>query len=138
MSEVFISYARSTAARAQAAAAALRAQGYSVWIDEDLPAHRNFTAAIAEELAASRAALVLWSADAAASEWVLSEANRARTERKLVQARLDAADLPMPFDQLQCVDLTGWTGGTDHAAWAKVLASIETLVRRGPDGGRAP
>src|SRR6185312_12668448 len=40
VSDVFISYARSTAAQASAAADALRAAGYSVWLDEDLPAHR--------------------------------------------------------------------------------------------------
>jgi hypothetical protein len=38
MSEVFISYARSTAVQAQAVAKALRALGHAVWLDDELPA----------------------------------------------------------------------------------------------------
>jgi adenylate cyclase len=96
MADVFISYAHSTAKQAQGAAATLRALGYSVWLDEDLTSHRAFTHAIEEQLTAAKAALVIWSADAARSEWVLSEANRARQDHKLVQlARLIHGDAGM-------------------------------------------
>jgi adenylate cyclase len=37
MSDVFISYARSTAREAQAVTEALRSLGYNVWRDDDLP-----------------------------------------------------------------------------------------------------
>ena len=37
MSEIFISYARLTAKEAQAVTEALRALGYRVWRDDDLP-----------------------------------------------------------------------------------------------------
>src|SRR5215469_5333228 len=130
MSEVFISYAHSTARQAKGAAEALRALGYSVWLDEDLPAHRAFSHEIEHQLSAAKAALVIWSADAAASDWVLSEANRAREARKLVQLTIDGARLPMPFDQIQCADLSGWSGDGEHPAWSKVAASIQDLVRR--------
>ena len=47
MSDVFISYAHATnRPQARAAAEALRAAGYSVWLDDDLPAHRAFSAEI--------------------------------------------------------------------------------------------
>ena len=128
MSDVFISYAHSTARQARAAADALRAAGYSVWLDDDLPAHRSFSREIDAQLTAAKAALVIWSADAAMSDWVLSEANRAREERKLVQLKLDDARLPMPFDQIQCADLIGWRGDTEHLGWQKALASIGALV----------
>jgi TolB-like protein len=128
MSDVFISYGHSTARQAQGAAKALRALGYSVWIDDDLPAHRAFSAEIQSQLAAAKAALVIWSAEAATSDWVLSEANRAREARKLVQLRIDAAALPMPFDQIQCADMSGWSGEGEHPAWRKVAASVADLV----------
>jgi TolB-like protein len=128
VSDVFISYAHTTAREARAAAEALRASGFSVWIDDDLLAHRAFSREIDAQLTAAKAALVIWSADAAMSDWVLSEANRAREERKLVQFRLDGARLPMPFDQIHCADLSGWSGEGEHPSWAKVVASVADLV----------
>ncbi len=128
MADVFISYAHSTAKQAQSAAAALRALGYSVWLDDDLTSPRAYTHAIEEQLVSAKAALVIWSADAAKSEWVLSEANRAREGHKLVQLVIDKTRLPMPFDQVQCADLAGWSGEGEHPHWPKVLAGIEGLV----------
>ena len=110
MSEIFISYARSTATQAQAVAEALRGLGYGVWRDDELPAHRAYADVIEERLTAARAVVVIWSADAVKSEWVQSEADQARAAHKLVQLTLDGAKLPMPFDRIQCADLVGWTG----------------------------
>jgi len=138
MSDVFISYARSTVSQANAAAAALRAAGYSVWLDEDLPAHRPYAREIETQLALAKAALVIWSTEAVVSEWVLSEANRAREERKLVQVSVDGVRLPMPFDQIQCADLAGWSGDLAAAGWKKVVASVSELagaVPRAPELG---
>ncbi len=128
MADIFISYARSTAPQAQAVAEALRGLGYGVWRDDELPAHRAYAKVIEERLAAAKAVVVIWSSEAAKSQWVFSEANRAREDGKLVQLRLDAARLPMPFDTIQCVDLVGWTGDTDAAGWRKVVASIAELM----------
>jgi len=85
-------------------------------------------------MTAAKAAIVIWSADAMQSEWVLSEANRAREDRKLVQVTTDQIRLPMPFDTIQCADLTGWTGNIDAPGWRKVVASIADLAG---DGARA-
>jgi adenylate cyclase len=138
MADVFISYAHTTSKQAQAAAAALRGAGYSVWLDDDLAVHRAFTQAIEEQLTLAKAALVIWSADAAKSEWVLSEANRAREDRKLVQLVIDKTRLPMPFDQVQCADLSGWTGEAEHPNWRRVTASIGELVKGNGRAAPAP
>ena len=50
MSEVFISYARSTEREATQIADALRVLGYGVWRDDELPAHRSFAEVIEERL----------------------------------------------------------------------------------------
>ena len=128
MSDVVISYARSTATQARAVAAALRSLGYDVWLDDELPAHRAYRKVIQEQVTAAKAVLVLWSSDAIDSDWVPSEAERARTARKLVQVAVDDTELPMPFDQIQCADLRGWTGDLDAPGWRKVIASIAELV----------
>src|SRR5258708_6362606 len=128
MANVFVSYARSTADRAQAVAEALRGLGYSVWIDDELPAHRTYTRVIEEQITAAKVAVVIWSADAVQSQWVLSEANRAREDRKLVQVATDKTRLPMPFDTIQCADLADWRGDPDGPGWRKVVASIAELT----------
>jgi adenylate cyclase len=128
MSDIFISYARSTAKQAQQVAEALRGLGYSVWIDDDLPAHRTFSRVIEEQMTAAKAAVVIWSADAVQSEWVLSEANRAREDRKLVQVTTDKTRLPMPFDTIQYADLSGWAGDAEAPGWRKVVVSVGDLV----------
>ena len=73
MSDVFISYARSTAKQAGAVDATLRALGYSVWRDEELPSHRAYSDVIEEQLASAKAVVVIWSAEAVKSQWVRSE-----------------------------------------------------------------
>ena len=134
MSDIFISYARSTAGKAQALAEALRGLGYRVWRDDEIPAHRAYADVIQERLAAAKAVLVVWSSEAASSDWVRSEAERARSERKLVQLRVDGAPLPMPFDQIQCADLAGWNGDLEAPGWKKVVGSIAELVRGAASG----
>lgn len=129
MADVFVSYARSTVKLARAAADALRMAGYSVWIDDQLPSHTAYADVIAEQLEAARAVLVLWSPDAVASQWVRSEANRGRAQRKLIQVMAERVRLPMPFDQLQYTNLTAWDGGGGDPGWRKILASVDELAR---------
>jgi adenylate cyclase len=135
LSDIFISYARATEVQATAIGEALRAAGYGVWRDDEIPAHRAYADVIKERLRAAKAVVVVWSAEAAASEWVRSEAERARTDRKLVQLTVDRADLPMPFDQIQCADLAGWSGDAAHPGWRQVASSVAALA--GPTAGAA-
>jgi len=140
MSDIFISYARSTASQAQAVAQALRALGYDVWRDDELPAHRPYSEVIEERLGAAKAVVVICSAEAVKSEWVQSEADQGRRAHKLVQLTLDGAKLLMPFDRIQCAYLAGWTGDLDAHDWRKVVASVGELVGgdRSPAAAPAP
>ena len=128
MSDVFVSYARSTEAEAMKIAAALRAKGYSVWRDDEIPAHRAYADVIEERLKAAKAVVVIWSADAAKSQWVRSEANTARAAGTLVQVSVDGTLPPMPFDQIECAELSGWNGKADAFGWRKVTESVAMLV----------
>ncbi|MFL6775243.1 MAG: TIR domain-containing protein [Sphingomicrobium sp.] len=125
---MFLSYARTDEALARRLASEIRKCGWSVWFDRELPAHGAFSDVIASELEAAAAVVVLWSKAAAQSEWVRSEANRARELQKLVQVRTDDVRLPMPFDQIQCADLRKWHGPAKHAGWSQVLRSVEALT----------
>jgi adenylate cyclase len=128
MSEVFVSYARPDEPQAKRVAEALRALGYHVWRDDELPAHRPYSEVIEERLRSANAVVVLWSADAAKSQWVRAEADTARGLGTLVQAVLDSHLPPLPFNQIQCADLGGWNGNGDSPGWQKLVASVADLA----------
>ncbi len=132
MTDIFISYARSTEAQAKQIASALRALGYGVWRDDELPAHRAYAEVIEERLKAARAVVVVWSAEAVKSQWVRAEADLAREAGTLVQLSVDGSIPPLPFNQIQCADLSGWAGEDNAPGWRKVVASVADLL-----GGRA-
>jgi adenylate cyclase len=137
--DVFISYARSSENQAKEFAEALRALGYGVWRDDELPAHRTYAEVIEDRLRAAKAVVVMWSDDAVKSQWVRAEADVAREAGTLVQLSLDGSAPPLPFNQIQFADLRGWPAGPDHPGWKKVQASICELVARevfGSDGAR--
>ncbi len=75
MVDVFISYARPREAQAKQVADALRALGYTIWRDDELPVHRDYSAVIEEHLRSARAVVVMWSAEAVRSRWVCAEAD---------------------------------------------------------------
>ncbi|MEO6114152.1 MAG: TIR domain-containing protein [Sphingomicrobium sp.] len=128
MADIFVSYGRSTEGQAQQVTEALRAAGYSVWRDDELPAHRAYSDVIEERLRSAKAVVVLWSAEAARSQWVRAEADVAREAGTLVQISIDGTLPPMPFNQIQCADLAGWTGDQSVAGWRKVESSLALLV----------
>ena len=128
MSDVFVSYAREDEPRAHQLADALRTRGYRVWRDEEIPAHRAYAEVIQERLKDAKAVVVMWSAAAARSHWVRSEADAARHLGTLVQVTIDASVPPMPFDQIQYADLSDWNGGGDTPGWRKIVASVEELA----------
>lgn len=126
---VFVSYARSDEPHAERVAAGLRAKGYEVWRDDELPAHRAFSEVIEERLREATAVVVLWSASAAKSDWVRAEADTARNSAKLIQVQLDETLPPLPFNQIHCADLSGWDGTSDTTGWRKLLTSVAALGR---------
>src|ERR1700749_4561107 len=98
MADVFVSYARSDEAVAARVADALRSEGFQAWRDDELPAHRTYADVIEERLKSASAVVVLWSAEAAKSQWVRAEADHARTAGTLVQVALDGTIPPLPFN----------------------------------------
>ena len=132
MSDVFVSYARADEPQAERVSQALRSLGYQVWRDDELPAHRAYSDVIEERLKSAKAVVVLWSAEAAKSQWVRAEADTARSTGILVQALLDDHIPPLPFNQIPCADLKEWDGSIDTAGWKKLTASVAALAGGGP------
>jgi len=128
MPHVFISYARSDEPLARLVADGLRDDGFEVWRDDELPAHRPYAEVIEERINGAKAVVVLWSAEATRSHWVRAEADSARNALTLVQASIDGTMPPLPFNQIQFADLKGWDGERSRAGWRKLVASVGELA----------
>jgi hypothetical protein len=139
MVDLFISYARSNRDAVRRLADAVSALGYIVWWDEELPAHLSYGEVITAKIGEAKATLVVWSREAAASEWVRAEADMARNQKKLIQTAIDDCTPPLPFNQIQYAGLGDWTGDADHPGWRKVRASLAALCGPAPaEAGPAP
>lgn len=103
MADIFISYSTEDREQARLLAAFLQADGYSVWWDTSLLSGDNFRKVIMTELGQARAAIVIWTENSTASDWVQSEAGRAHADAKLIPVKakgLSYKDIPPPFDNM--------------------------------------
>ena len=132
MVDVFISWSRNDHARVAMFARAVEAEGCAVWWDGDLPPHQSYGDVFTAKIGAARAAIVVWSADAVKSEWVRAEADMVRNLKKL-QTAIGDVMLPLPFNQIQNVDIGAWNGEPDQPGWRKVKASLAKLCRGNAD-----
>lgn len=139
MVDVFISYSRTNKDKVGQIAKAIEQAGYEVWWDAELPPHQSYGDVITAKIQMAKAAVVVWSAEAAASEWVRAEADVARNQKKLVQTALGDITPPLPFNQIQYANLGDWNGEQDHPEWRKVKASLADLCgpRDAREGGTA-
>src|SRR5215218_223566 len=133
---VFVSYARADEPFAERVAAGLKDAGFEVWRDDELPAHRAYAEVIEERIKGAKAVVVLWSGEAAKSQWVRAEADTARSAHTLVQVTLDGTIPPLPFNQIQCADLNAWDGQTTAAGWRKLLTSVTELAGPPPSDSK--
>ena len=133
MADVVICYAKDGEAAAAWLSGLLRADGFSIWSEA---AARG---PITDRIAGVRAAVVIWTEAARASDWIKAEANYARGQSKLVQAAVDAEPPPMPFDRDAVSPLAGFSGQEDHPGWLRIRGELEALCRRrGPPSAAAP
>jgi hypothetical protein len=112
VADIFISYSKAHRSVTEELARDLETLGFSVWWDTALILGDSFRDVILSELAQARAAIVIWTASSVKSDWVISEANRARTRKILIpvrEASLNPDDIPPPFDVLYTEDVSNRT-----------------------------
>lgn len=124
MSNVFISYAREDATKADAIRIALEDQGLSVFVDRTIRAGALWTPVTLDQLESARVVIVLWSEASVGSIWVLGEAAKAAQRRVLLPVQLDDSSLPFPFERFQSASLADWDGTRDHPALKQLLARV--------------
>ena len=107
MSDVFISYSRKDRNLAEQLAKDLIQQNISIWYDTSIIAGELFANVILANLNNAKAVVVIWSPNSIHSEWVRSEASRARRRNSIVPVQTDSVtedDIPPPFDQLHTIN----------------------------------
>lgn len=132
MADVFISYKSERRAAAQHLARVLELHGFSVWFDYGLYSGRDFGRQIERELRAAQAVIVLWCKLSVDSEWVFAEAYKAKEMEKLLTTQIEAANIPVPFNIADTIDLAKWDGAPRSHALDRLLAEITRLVGRDP------
>jgi hypothetical protein len=119
---LFISYCREDPQPTRDLAAYLESEGYSVWWDTDLLSGQRFRDVIDRQLDVADAVIVIWTPHSIYSDWVISEADHANRDGKLIPLRtrdLDIWRIPKPYSTYQ-IDLID-----DRAA---VLAAVSRVV----------
>jgi len=128
MADIFISYARADRDKIETLAAALEAEGYSVWWDRHIAGGAEFSEAIEKELAAAKAVIVVWSAEAIKSRWVKDEAVAAADAGKLIPISIDGATAPMGFRQFHLIDLSAWKNDAAAAPFQDVSRAVKSRI----------
>jgi peptidoglycan hydrolase-like protein with peptidoglycan-binding domain len=132
--DIYIAYAREDRERIRPIAEMLQFEGWDVWWDPSEPS-LDSSAALDQKLGSAGAILVVWSGYSRGSEHVRSEAATGLYKNKLIQARIDTASPPRPFDQVEVVNLAGWRGERDDPEWRRVVQSIRLYAGQ-PNGAR--
>ncbi len=134
MHEIFISYSSKHRELTRRLAWAIEAQygPGSVWWDKALESWGSYETQIRAAAEAARATVVIWSPEAAASDWVRSEAHTAHLKGRLINAIADGfphREIPKPYDIHHAQHMSDFPG---------ILASIATVMAGLPLPAKIP
>jgi hypothetical protein len=132
--DVFVSYARTDAARARMIRDRLAALGLAVFFDtEGIDTGEEFPVIIDRAVKGAKCVLGLWSRNAFAGRWVRIESRIGLDQNKLVPALLDTMrpqDLPAEFYNVNVVSLADFHGQENHEGWTRIVRAIGKRVGR--------
>lgn len=130
MADIFISYKREDKPHAEQLRQVLEHYGFSVWFDAELLSGEEFRPVILEMIDKCSVVIVLWSAKAVKSQFVIDEAGYAQRKDKLCPAIIEPCDLPFGFGGMHADNLEDWEGQARHPGFNRLLESIEKKVGR--------
>jgi hypothetical protein len=127
---IFVSYKREDRRQIEPLIDIIAAQGWTVfWDPKIVPGSPNWDMLLERKLMAAKCVLVAWSAAAATSHYVRTEAHHGRSRNTLVAVTFDGT-VPATFALAQTVDLTGWSGHADDPRIAGLLDGIGRMLER--------
>jgi TIR domain len=127
--EVFISYDAPVDRELAAQLAGwLGRRGRTVWWDRELVAGSQFEDVIETRLAQARAVVVIWTLHSCQSAWVRREAHEGLARGVLVPVLWEIDSLPLGFQGLQAVNLTGWGRLLSWSPTFQPLRDLEAAI----------
>ena len=128
MSDVFLSYDRSDRDRARIFVKAFQDRGVELWWDRNIPISDDFSDYIESEIDKAKCVVVLWSQKSISSKWVRREARHAAEQEKLVPVMIDDVKLPLEFNEMQTVQLAGWTGTSTPEEFERLVEKVVEIT----------
>jgi hypothetical protein len=130
---VFLSYASEDRAKAEQILAALRARGFPVFFDDEMPAGVEWDKVLESVLETAYGVVVLWSSHSASkaaeeSAWIYREAAVGLKKDRLFPIRIEpGVTLPKAFDHIQAADLSGWNGDPNDPKFDAAISLLRNL-----------
>src|SRR5438874_2651436 len=94
VSDIFVSYAREDLGRVRPLVKLLEARGWSVFLDQAIPAGQEWRSHIQQSIAEAGCVVVLWSTTSVTSHHVQEEAESGRNRGVLIPAMIAAVTPP--------------------------------------------
>lgn len=128
MSDIFISYGDEDKNSAGAIAEALEQSGWSLWWDRRLRGGELYDDVIERELNLAKCVIVLWSRWSVQSQYVKAEAAHALKRNKLIPVAIEEVELPLRFEGLHTLFLTGWDGSAASPSLQRLLEDVAGTI----------
>lgn len=128
--DIFVSYKAEDRPRLVPLVEALEAEGFSVWWDVHIAGGTNWQEDIEEHLESARCVIVAWSKRSVGHDghFVRDEARRAQRRGAYVPVRLDTAEPPLGFGEVQAISLKGWHGDSSDPRFRTVANAVRRRI----------
>src|SRR5262245_7354014 len=129
MADVFISYAEEDRELVRGLVKAIEAAGWSVFWDRTIPTGKTWRAVLDAALVEMKCMVVVWSAAATRSDWVIEEADEGKSRGVLLPINIEASrPPPRGFRQIQTLDFTAWDRSPNAACVSTLVADIRGFI----------
>lgn len=122
--DIFISYDHEDIEFALELQAALGRQGWTVFIDREIPNASRWRDVLSAQLDQARCVLVLWSRSSIKSSWVRKEASRGLDRKVFMHVTIDDASPPARFRAYEYRHLAGWPQDPHRTEYSLLLRDI--------------
>lgn len=143
MVDVFLSYTSRDRETVRRLIEAFDTFGLVIWwdrgrADHGLIAGQRYDREIERNLKVAKSVAVIWSTKSVESDWVFGEAERARSQKKLVAALIEECDIPIQFSRIEAAKLMDWNGEIAHDGFQSLLNGINSTIVSSGGGAKQP